>query len=216
MINDNDLPLNIFSDASFQHDDACYGAVAVYNDKIIDEYYRINTDTTVNEGELRGIRSSLELALKYRYQFKTINLFSDSLYTVNALRDHSNSWHWDYGKNTYVYPTGTIIANQELIYECLCLLWELMKTNIVCIYHQKGHVTRKRNGLEKACTKFKKYNNLREAPTQETMSYLSYYNDYVDKHTRFVLHRTDTIHNEFIDPINFVPRPYDLIYQNIQ
>ena len=67
--------LNIFSDASTQYTSACYGAVAVNGDNIVDEYYRLNSDTTVPAAELRGMRCSLELALRNRYRFRNINIF---------------------------------------------------------------------------------------------------------------------------------------------
>ena len=219
MIYDTNI-LNIFSDASMLKREkrgnnlaACYGAVAVYNDTILEEFYRVNSLCTVPAAELRGIRCSLHLALKYRHMFPVINLFSDSLYSVQAIRDYCYDWVWDEKNQYYKYnkrhtrPTRPI-ENQNLIYECISLIRELQKTNIVNIFHQKGHIQNP-NGLIPAIEAFKLYNGMFDGSkvSYNIIRYISTYNNYVDNCTRSIIHRTNVFDNNYCDPVIFKPTP---------
>ena len=94
----NDDTLNIFSDASFIggfYDNrqtgkgkGCYCCIAVCKDQIIDQQIAISSHSTVPESELKGIRRALSFANQYKSQYKFINIFSDSLYSVNAINHY--------------------------------------------------------------------------------------------------------------------------------
>ena len=214
----NKETLNLFSDASMrklnkhQRDilAGCYGSVAVCEDTIIEELYRENTFTSVPAAELRGIRCSLYLALKYRFNFRVINIFSDSLYSVQSLRDYCMDWVWCEKEENYRYNKNHTqhkrpIPNQELIYECLALINELKKTNIVNIIHQRGHI-QNQSDLIPAMDAMKKFNGFNGLISYNVIRYVASYNNYVDNCTRAIVHRIN-INNEYCDPVVFKPRP---------
>ena len=59
--------LKIFCDASTRKKgdgfDVCYGAIAVVQDNIIDQVYRINSNSTNNNAEIKAIRAGVLLAI---------------------------------------------------------------------------------------------------------------------------------------------------------
>ena len=92
----NPYTLNIFCDASIKSiknmNYGCYGAVAIYEDNIIDSSYQICSRTTNNDSEIRAIRSAVLLALKYRNNYQIINIFSDSQISLFGIRDRCFRW----------------------------------------------------------------------------------------------------------------------------
>ena len=78
--------VNIFTDASIIHHpngktSGCYGAIVANDQQIIDREYRICTDSTSNNSEIKAVRLGVNLAIKWRNLLNrpvTINLFSDS------------------------------------------------------------------------------------------------------------------------------------------
>ena len=209
--------LNLFSDASTKstgHGNkslaVSYGSVAVTQDTIIDEIYRINTSSSVPAGELRGLRCSLELALKHRYEFPVINLFSDSLYSINALRDYINDWEWNSTDNYYTYNNlhyshNKYIKNQNLIYECNMILQILRSTNIVNIFHQRGHINN--NNIDMALKSFAVQNGIDHEVSPDIIQYISKYNNYIDNNSRLLLKKINIHDSSYCDPIMFIPRP---------
>ena len=208
----NNYTLNLFSDASMRDTSettlaGCYGSVAISGDNIIDELIRINSCTTVPAAEIRGIRCSLLLALKYRYNYKVINIFSDSQIAVFGLRDYIYGWNYNPDTKRF-YTKGSKFnkaaeaKNQELYIECLSLLLELAKTNIVNIYHQKGHIDNDR-ALSNAISVFKKSNNINGKIDYNFIRYISIYNNYIDNKTRSILLRTNVREIQYKDAILF-------------
>lgn len=206
--------LNIFSDASMrtrvksQHIlDSCYGSVAVNMDTIIDERFRVISDTTVPAAEIRGLRCSLSLALQYRYNFKVINIFSDSQIALFGLRDYIYGWR--YGKDGVLYNKSytNAVKNQELFVECFQMLCELRKTNIVNLYHQSGHVENSLDALRKGIEVFKRSNNIKGTMDYNTIRYISLYNNYVDNKSRSFIRGINVYENTFVDPLIFYPTP---------
>ena len=142
----NENTLNIFSDASMFSQLGCYGVVAVVKDNIIDSTYRLVSNTTSNNSEIKGIRAALDLALKYKDRFQFINIFSDSLISVNGLRDYI--YNWKYNKNDgLLYSTAKKpVANQEIFIEAHRILNILEAAPcIIHLYHQAGHVDKNYN-----------------------------------------------------------------------
>ena len=95
--------LFIFTDASVtkygRHEEeyiSCSGAVAcVWTGncyQIIDQSFVINRCSTNNNGEIKAIYYGLLLALKYKNNFRTINLFSDSKISIYGLREWIEDW----------------------------------------------------------------------------------------------------------------------------
>lgn len=202
----NDSTLNIFTDASVKVKnknifDVCYGAVAVCRDTIIDEIYRINSNSTVNEGEANGILAGILFALKYRDKFKVVNLFSDSLISVNNLNIGVYKWYTIDGK--LCRTNGDPIVKNSSTY--LQILNIISRNNLrVNIYHMKGHINpNKTKELYKGITTFIKSNNFIDRDWElDFIKYLSIWNDYVDNRTRITL-KVNT--KKYINPIKFVP-----------
>lgn len=221
MINNRDT-LNLFSDASMRPFNraknelsTCYGSVAVSNDTIIDEMLRMQTVSTVPAAEIRGIRCSLSLALKWRYHFRVINIFSDSQLALFGLRDYIYNWY--YNTNDGRYYSGqrnkSEVVNQEIILECFYMLEELRRTNIVNLFHQKGHIENGMESIKKALVTFKKSNGIIGSIDYSTIRYISCYNNYIDNKTRSLIRRTDMFGDiQYSDAVIF--NPVDNLYLN--
>ena len=214
----NSNTLNIFSDASMKKIkkkgnvlSACYGAVALSEDHIVDEMIRVQSLCTVPAAELRGIRCSLYLALKYRNLYRVINIFSDSLYAITSIRDFAMDWIWDSKNEYYKYnkfhpKSSRPIQNQELIYECIMLINELRKTNIINIFHQRGHI-QSSDEMVIAKEAFKKYNGFTFEVSFNIIRYISMYNNLIDEKTRNIIKYNDFYSDNYIDPVVFKPNP---------
>ena len=205
----NENTLNLFSDASMRNTtrkdilSSCYGSVAVSKDTIINELFRLNTNTTVPAAEIRGLRCSLSLALQYRNMFKNINIFSDSQISVFCIRDYI--WNWKLtGNYVFVNRSGEEAKNQELYIECLEMLLDLSRTNTVNIFHQAGHVENGLSNLKNAINVFKSSNNIPGKIDYNLIRYISTYNNYVDEKSRSILRRTNIYDNTYSDPVHFV------------
>lgn len=205
--------INIFSDASMrvrskQNNtlDSCYGAVAVNKDNIIDELFRVSSDTTVPAAEIRGLRCALRLAMKYRYNYKVINIFSDSQIALFGLRDYIYGWKYNKGNLCTKY-SAKAVKNQELYIECFQILNELRTTNIVNLYHQPGHVDNGLEALKEAIKVFKTSNNIRGRVDYNTIRYISLYNNYVDNKSRSFIRGINVYENYYQDPLIFYPKP---------
>lgn len=203
--------LNLFSDASMRRRgdilDGCYGSVAVTKDTIIDESIRINSGCTVPAAEIRGLRCSLDLALKHRFEFPNINIFCDSQLAIFGIRDYIYNWYFDpISQRFYTNPKRIcddfLVKNQQLYLECLIMLTDLRTTNNVNIYHQKGHVENNRD-LQNAIEVFKRSNGIAGKVEYNLIRYISVYNNYIDDKTRSILLRTNMRDNTFKDAITF-------------
>ena len=206
----NDI-LNLFSDASMRTVSkkdhilaSCYGSVAVNKDTIIDEWFRCQSESTVPAAEIRGIRCSLILALKWRYMFRTINIFSDSQIAVFGLRDYIYNWKYNPEEERYYLGNRkSEVKNQELLIECFYLLNELRKTNIVNIFHQCGHVDNGFDNIKNAAEVFKKSNGVNGIVSYELVRYISVYNNYVDNKSRSFIRTLNVFENYYTDPVEF-------------
>lgn len=212
MIHNKDT-LNIFSDASMRRKEAgilgsCYGSVAVCGDNIIDEWFRIQSESTVPAAEIRGIRCSLILANKWRYYYKNINIFSDSQLALFGLRDYIYNWQYSpYDNTLYNGLRGNKkpVKNQELYIECFQMLNDLRTTNVVNLYHQSGHVENGIENLQKAIDMFKKSNNIHGKVDYNTIRYISLYNNYIDNKSRSFIRRANIFDQRYHDPVAFYP-----------
>ena len=194
----NDYTLNLFSDVSTKPNAvkdlaACYGAVAVCKDTIIDEMFRFNSICTVNAGEIRGIRTSLRLALKYADRFRNINIFSDSQLSIFSLRDYIYLWTYNPQRKEFYTKSGNDkVANQSLYVECYSLLMMLIERCNVNLFHQKAHISNKPSDLRHAIKTFRQSNQIYCTIDYNFIRYISMYNNYVDEKTRSLILRTDT------------------------
>ena len=200
--------LNIFSDASMRKSNdgtstGCYYAVAVCEDNILDSLYRFNSCSTVNACEIRGVRNSLLLAMKMRYQFYYINIFCDSQVSVLGLRDYLPNWYYDRNTGLLYNSAKNPVANQSVFVECNTFLTNLKTTNRINLYHQSGHINNGFKAINKAASVFKKSNNIPGTVDLNLIRYISLYNNYVDQMSRSILKRTNIFDNNYVDPVSF-------------
>lgn len=205
----NEYTLNIFTDASIKNReygyDGCYGAIAVYNGEIIDEIYRVITNTTNNNAEIKGVRAGVFLALKYQNTFSTINLFSDSQISIFGIRDRFLTWT--------LSPTGVLlgkngqeILSQDIFLEIVYLI--LLHNLRINFIHQKGHVSFKSDSLMQAQHVFRASNSIRGRIDIGIIRFISKWNNIVDETSRSYLNRFNGSRSTY-DPIKFLPSTID-------
>ena len=194
----NDDTLNIFSDASMMTDKStnisygCYGAVCVIKDTIIDMQYFVRSNTTVNECEISGIKLALAFADKYKYQFKFINIFSDSLISVKGLKEYIYNWKLDKKTNQLISSTGSVVANQNIFIEAYEMYVNLLFFNPnIRIWHQSGHIDDRTKSITSAAIKFGQFNKFNGSIDLNFIKYISNYNNFIDRTTREYLYKYD-------------------------
>ena len=204
---DNGYSLNIFSDASIRKRgteyDGCYGAIAVANNQIIDEIYRISSDTTNNNSEIKGIRAAVLLAIRYQYNFSNINIFSDSQISIFGIRERFPTWKYNRDDGKLYGSTNQPIKSQEVYIEIVELIKQY-NLNIT-FWHQKGHVDNNYDSLVEAQHVFCASNRIRDKVDLSLIRYISYYNDIVDKKSRSILLQTDPYKMKYTNPLIFYP-----------
>jgi len=201
----NPYTLNVFSDASTHGPNTCYGAVAVIEDNVIDELYRIRSNATANAGEIRGLRLALVLADQYKIGFKQINIFCDSQLSILGLREYyPYKWKADYDNHVLLTKYGSEVINQEVFIENYNILSNIRKFVPVGLFCQKGHVNLKSsNSLNYALHVFKTANRIPLQVDMNLIKYISKYNGYIDVHSRNYLKKYYDSNNIYYDPISF-------------
>jgi len=188
----NDDTLNIFSDASMTKNEGetigCYGIVAVASDTVLirntfpsDTLYHLGIArfSTNNDSELRGILKGVFFALQYRNEFKTINLFSDSMISIMGLKVWLNNWVRN-TRNGIMYSTSGEVMNQEVIKD---IVFTILNNNLnINFYHQKGHVNSK--NIEHAKHTFIVSNKLDCDVDMKLIEAISNLNEIIDNTTR--------------------------------
>ena len=208
----NKSTLNIFTDVSVKQIDkkfnTCYGAVAIVEDRVIDELFRFNSNSTVNEGDAKGIQTGIYFALKYRDQFETINLFSDSLISVNNIRYGYQKWYNIDDKLMRFDKNNPDVKNSSVYIQILDLLARY-KLN-VNFWHVKGHIGWSKKDLSKLIYAFIKNNNLFDNGWDYNFArYLAKWNNYVDIKSRDILHANNNL--KVVSPINFTANKFETI-----
>ena len=192
----NDYTINIFTDASILNHpngmtSGCYGAIVTRNRMIIDSDYKICTDSTSNNSEIKAIRSGVNLAIKWRNLSNnsvTINLFSDSQISILGIRDRIFSWRNK--RDNLVGYGNSPIKNQSVFIEIVNLV--INSGLIINFYHQKGHVPIKNyEKLNKAIHVFESSNGIRDGVDPELIKFISIMNNKVDNYSRKLLYQVN-------------------------
>ena len=194
--------LNIFTDASVDKVapsmwNACSGAVCVdYKDGISvmsPPQLAILKNCTNNIAELTGVELACDIAIENQTKYHRINVFSDSEYSVKALKEWIFAWvritcsfNGDGDGFTQMRKgDGQIVKNQTIIKNIVNKICSIRPE--VCqfnIYHVKAH---SKDNVEKIQSQFFKANgihiNLFDAEI------IGYYNDFIDNATRDLLHQ---------------------------
>ena len=124
----NSNTLNIFTDASIkqvgQETVGCAGAfcVAGKDRTIINQTNRILRYATNNSSEITAVKLGIDLAIDYRNDFDTINLFSDSKICIYGLREWIFNWIDNMSNGVLYNSSNTEVANQEMFKKIINLI----------------------------------------------------------------------------------------------
>ena len=126
-----------------------YAGILIYGD-IQREYSGGELQTTNNRMEVRSVIEGLK-RLKYPC---TVNIYSDSAYTVNAF---TNGWIYGWKKNGWKKADGKAVLNVDLWEE----LYSLTQTHEVTFHKVAGHADNELNNrcdelARNAITEFRK------------------------------------------------------------
>lgn len=200
--------INIFTDASLVHYSGhtitCGGYAVVKDGVIIDSNYRIINNSTSNYGELYAVLLGVQAAIKYKSLFKNINLYSDSMISIQSLRNWIFKWKKE--GDMLFNSSGNYAENQDII----TLIINVITLNQIPIslYMQRGHKNpSRRDDVLTQKEYFEKVNNV--SIDYETARKLCYYNAFIDDLTRTNLKKIvadntfmDTKYNKKIIPFS--------------
>lgn len=204
----NDNTLNIFTDASIigrsGNFTGCYGVVAVVGDNIMDQTYKLVSNTTNNNSEIKGIRAGLGIAMKYSNMYKNINIFSDSLISINGLKSYIYGWKINPNDGMLYTKMKKKVVNQAIFIECHRILRDLENSDsMITLYHQPAHVNNNYNELLKSAESFRRSNNIYGKIDLNFMRYICTWNNHVDNNSRSMLRRNRNNENVYMDPLIF-------------
>ena len=213
--------LNIFTDASLINTEygyiTCSGAIAVSDittpsPTVLDRTFMINAHSTNNHGELLAILYGVELAMKNKYLFSQINLFSDSRRSVFGLRDWCSKWFNNTVSDPYgviVSSSGAPVSNQDII---KCIIRTIVFSDLkINLYHQSGHVDPTNPREVNECIRvfnsnnFYDYDNNHIDLDYREAALISLFNNMVDSISRSYLDSIDRSkqYNKRISPIQY-------------
>ena len=211
----NPYTLNIFSDASTTTikgiTSGCYGAIAINQNNMIDNLCKLSSDSTSNNCEIKALRSALCLADKYKHMYKYINIYADSLVSVDGIRNYIYNWRYDQATNMLYTKTGTPAGNQEVFVECFMILNQIKAVNPnIRIFYQPGHMDpNKTKDRATANTKFKTFNGIKAPIDDNYIRYICLYNNLIDNKTRNYLLASDIAKVNYEDGLSFNPSIVD-------
>ena len=209
----NDQTLNIFTDASLRKDEnpdlsaTCAAAIAFVGENIIDRQFRIFVGETSNYGEIKAVRLGVELALVHRYNFSTINLFSDSQISIFGVRDRI--FNWRIIDDQLVGYANKVIKNQTEFLDVINLI--AYNNLYINLYHQKGHVdvSNIKSLLYARSTFFESNRPFGSTQTNTDIQFIKYIstcNDMVDHYSRDMLYDIAVPKIRAVNPFNFAPK----------
>lgn len=200
--------INIFCDASIHTNNGCVssssGFITVYNNKIINQDFKIIKDSTNNIGELYGVLMSVKEATKYN---KHVRIFCDSQLSIFAVRNRIFSWILKSDENGLLYGyDNKPIKNLSYILE---IIYTILNSNIdIEFFHQKGHVQSNNPSLQNARDVFirSNYEYIDQQVDSEFIELISNYNNYIDNFSRDMLLKHENEISGSIRPISFIYR----------
>jgi ribonuclease HI len=205
--------INIFSDASMwpQANNSmigCYGFISMQEKRELNSGVYLDSNTTVNKCEIKGVKYSVFEAIRLRQQGFNgiINIFCDSQVSILGIREWIFKWTVD--NSVLMNNSGNEVANQS---EFIQIMQLIIKYNPnINFYHQKGHVELHDNKkLSRAIRVFISSNfpNSRyEDIDANFIKYISMCNNEIDNRTRwFLRNQSDAQNRIYSDPFKFVP-----------
>ena len=196
--------LSIFSDASMYSGNylgysvGCAGVEmatsATRTDVLTNAYptgyipnYVVTVDTSNNNSELLALRQAILFAIANKHRFQTINIYSDSLLSVNSINQWSEGWFYKALKeNTdwiFKNSSGSAVANQQVIKNIIVLIY--FNDLRVNIYHQRGHCV---GNLSLVKRDFARFNGIpKRYISDRFIKEISDLNDLVDRRSRDIM-----------------------------
>lgn len=209
--------INIFTDASMMPTDGtqqvpgCYGFLTMHGEVEINYGTYIDTYSTVNRAEIKGIKYAVMEAVRLRNMgFRgIINIFSDSQISILGIRERIFSWYNN--GNFLENKSGDKVANQSEYIEIMQII--INNNPYVNFYHMKGHVNlHDSKSVFKASGTFRRSNMHPDTPINnidlEFIKFISRCNNEIDNRTRWHLRnqiRPDDI--VYRDAFTFVSTP---------
>lgn len=207
----NPMTLNIFTDASYfqKFKYGGFAAIGVCQNQIIGETSRYFPSSTGGDMELRALRLGLSMACMMSGYYPIINIFSDSSYSVESVRDYIYRWRWSTEKQSYVSRSNKIPAHMELVYECNQLFTQLMSSiPSFNLFYQGAHANpSKDSDMKRARNKFYTGNHFHGNVDYNFIRYISFYNNYVDNLCRKTVQQCSRP-KEMHDAIEIIMPPY--------
>ena len=188
----NEDTINVFTDASMEPDNyhGCAGAV------LVDQFYKatyrdiVLKKSNTYRSELIAIKLGIIEGLKTGR--KNINIFSDSLLSINGLRKWVFNWQKRSKDDILLTSEDKKVVNMDIIYDIIKMITKHDDRNIN-LFHQKGHIGPK--DTAKVMALFKRTNGY--SIDRKMVAVLKQYNDMVDHCTRTNLKTRNTIKRRY-------------------
>lgn len=183
----NKNTLNIFTDASTTKvkDEiiAAPGYIAVIDDIVVNKEIEILRDTSISEAELFAIYMAIQYAVLNTKRVYTINIFSDSQFSVYGLREWIFKWVNNIRNDKLYNSSGKEVAHQNLF---MAIIYTILQYDLqVSFFHNRGHFNYSQ--INEFIDLFTKHNFLSDNIDREMAKTIIYYNDRIDNETRFAL-----------------------------
>lgn len=183
--------VNTYTDASIVKDEfnnfiTCAGYITVFHNEILSYGTRVVYSATNNYGEILAIYMGIQNLLSYKEHDTFLNLFSDSMISVNGLKTWVYNWlrSMDPTTKMLINSNGNTVANQEIY--CNIINYIVQNNTHINLYHQRGHLNPSNvKHMELIKQTFVETNNT--DITDDIIREICYYNDMVDNMTRDIL-----------------------------
>ena len=184
----NPYTLNIFTDASMNNVNGetigVPGFVAVNsNDNIpynVKSSSQVLRQTTNNECELYAIHLAVIEAIYNMDNYRVINIFSDSQFSVFGLREWIFDWKKNIRDGIMYNSSNKPVANQSLF---MSIIYNILAYDLhINIYHTRGHFND--NKVDEFIESFTKHNFLNDFIDERLAKEIIKYNNEADHFTR--------------------------------
>ena len=135
------MQMNIFTDASitksiYGETIGCSGAICMEENNTYK--FEISRDSTNNISEITAVKLAVQLAIENRDRFDSINIWSDSQWSIYGLTKWIRSWFNNMKDFCLMNSSGEVVKNQQIFLDIIRMIVDnKLKVNF---YHIKGHV----------------------------------------------------------------------------
>lgn len=180
-------------------------AYCIYvGDHMVEQWYNIVPGLSSQEGEHYAIMLAIQAVYRYSH-FPKINIFSDSLTTVCAIRERNIRYMYD-------DPNRLAKMDQKYLIEPI---YDLMNNGIpIDFYYVPGHVKmRSDDSIQSAKVSFENNNPWVGKVDLPLVRYIAMGNNAVDEYSTTMLRSycdstRPSMYNQYISPIQYFYRPF--------